>query len=71
MLQHARDPLDDRETQAEAAVALVGVGAEPAELLEDLGCAGRRGMPIAGIDHLDTKPHPCRRTPISTPPCRV
>ena len=37
MLQHARDTLDDRKPQAEAAVALLGIAAEPAELLEDLG----------------------------------
>ena len=62
MLQHACDPLDDREPQAEAAVALLGVAAEPPELLEDLDLLLLRD-PDAGIDHVDAKvrtlaPHP-------------
>src|SRR5215472_13291801 len=52
MIQHARDPVDDREAEAKARGRVALVGPEPSELLEDdaelaLGNAG------PGIPHLD------------------
>jgi hypothetical protein len=55
VLQDAGDPLDDGKAQPEAAVLLVGVGAEPAELLEDLALPLGRDAD-AGVDHLDPEP---------------